>query len=129
MVLSDRVYVMHKGRLVQGGSPKDLYERPNSLFVAEFIGNTNTLKLRDIDRAGGHVRLETGEAIRVASLPDAPRATVLIIRPQQVCLAPNRAAENVLDSQVSTGIFIGNRIVWVGVPQQSAAYTPDHPGP
>src|SRR3546814_22127 len=109
MVLSDLVYVMRNCKLVQGGTPLDLYEKPNSLFVAEFIGNTNALKLRDIDAAGSRVRLESGEVITVAALPDAAPENVLIVRPHHVRFAPNGETVNVLEGVVSTSTYLGDR--------------------
>jgi ABC-type Fe3+/spermidine/putrescine transport system ATPase subunit len=43
MSLSDRIAVMNRGQIEQVGKPKDIYERPNSAFVAEFIGSVNTI--------------------------------------------------------------------------------------
>ena len=43
LTMSDRIIVMHKGRVEQDGSPEDLYYRPSNRFVAEFIGETNFL--------------------------------------------------------------------------------------
>jgi ABC-type Fe3+/spermidine/putrescine transport system ATPase subunit len=109
MVLSDVVYVMHNGKLIQGGSPQDLYERPNSLFVAEFIGSANRLPVSDIDLAGGQVRLQTGEVITVASLPEAAPEKTLIVRPHQVRLAVNGEAVNVLEGVVGSWTYLGDR--------------------
>src|SRR5213592_659821 len=44
MVISDRVAVLHRGRVVQVGTPEDLFQRPRSRFVAEFIGKTNLIE-------------------------------------------------------------------------------------
>ncbi len=43
MVMSDRIILMNRGRIVQQGSPRELYERPVSRFAAEFVGNANLL--------------------------------------------------------------------------------------
>src|SRR3546814_19230352 len=110
MVLSDLVYVMRNCKLVQGGTPLDLYEKPNSLFVAEFIGNTNALKLRDIDAAGSRVRLESGEVITVAALPDTEPENVLIVRPKHVTFEPNGETVTVLERVVSAATYLGDRI-------------------
>jgi iron(III) transport system ATP-binding protein len=109
MVLSDLVYVMHNGKLIQGGTPQDLYERPNSLFVAEFIGSANRLPVSDVDASGGRVRLQTGEVLAVASLPEAAPEKILIVRPHQVRLAVNGEAVNVLEGVVGTSTYLGDR--------------------
>ncbi len=43
LAVSDRIIVMHSARIVQDGTPRDLYERPATRFVADFIGNANLL--------------------------------------------------------------------------------------
>jgi len=67
LVMSDRVAVMNAGRIEQLGRPVDIYERPSSRFVAEFIGRMNLFSARiAAETAGWHVRLADG---RVLSLP------------------------------------------------------------
>ena len=43
LTMSDRIAVMHRGRIEQVGTPEDLYDRPATSFVADFIGTTNLL--------------------------------------------------------------------------------------
>src|ERR671924_610941 len=54
MVISDRVAVLDRGRLAQVGAPEDLFRRPQSRFVAEFVGKTNIVEMTAtaFDRAG-----------------------------------------------------------------------------
>jgi iron(III) transport system ATP-binding protein len=64
MTMADRIVVMNAGRIEQIGSPDEVYERPNSAFVARFIGGSNVVKVRHVaDRVvslSGHA-LEIGE--------------------------------------------------------------------
>src|SRR5437899_1754822 len=64
MTMADRIVVMNAGHIEQIGKPEEVYERPNSAFVARFIGGSNVLKVRHLyDRTvdiGGHA-LEIGE--------------------------------------------------------------------
>src|ERR1700674_5209225 len=62
--LSDRVAVMSAGRVEQLGSPRDVYERPATAFVADFIGASSVLEARAID--GETVELPGGERLRIA---------------------------------------------------------------
>lgn len=89
LTMSDRVAVMSQGRLVQLGSPRELYDRPNDPFVADFLGEMNFLAgtVRDssghgcsVKVAGGVVhaghpvrggRPAVGEHVRVAVRPEA----------------------------------------------------------
>jgi len=45
--MSDRIAVMHRGKVAQIGTPREIYEQPRTEFVARFIGESNVLRLRD----------------------------------------------------------------------------------
>jgi putative spermidine/putrescine transport system ATP-binding protein len=62
MSLSDRIVVMHQGRVVQSGTPRGLYEHPGSRFVADFFGRVNFLPVtvRDVTRDGAEVNCSVG---------------------------------------------------------------------
>jgi spermidine/putrescine transport system ATP-binding protein len=69
LTMSDRIAVMHAGKVEQLGTPEELYERPATRFVADFIGTTNLLH-GDVVGAGGsatEIRLDSGEICRVGS--------------------------------------------------------------
>ena len=74
LTMSDRIAVMHAGRVEQLGTPEELYERPATRFVADFIGTTNLLSGSVESTAGGTaiVRLEGGDACVVAGPTCAP---------------------------------------------------------
>ena len=59
LTMSDRIAVMHAGKVEQLGTPEELYERPTTRFVADFIGSTNLLRGRV--EGDGRVRLDSGE--------------------------------------------------------------------
>jgi ABC-type Fe3+/spermidine/putrescine transport system ATPase subunit len=58
LTLSDRIAVMHEGRVEQVGPKLEIYHRPASRFVAGFVGAPNRLRARIADKDGAHVRLE-----------------------------------------------------------------------
>src|SRR6188508_2110307 len=64
LTMSDRIAVMNAGHVEQLGTPEELYERPTSRFVADFIGSTNLLRGRI--EPDGRMRLTTGELAAVA---------------------------------------------------------------
>lgn len=79
--MSDRIGVMDAGRLLQVGSPKEVYERPGSRFVADFIGDITFLPAVVVD--GGAVRLADGSVVRAATgLAPGTEATVAL-RPER----------------------------------------------
>ncbi len=97
--VSDRLAVFNQGRLIQLGTPEEIYTRPQTLFVADFIGRANFLPARLLDRArpDAGVRLRCGtdwhpersvmlEAAEAATLPEGDDGTVMI-RPEHLALA------------------------------------------
>lgn len=60
LTLSDRIAVMNEGHLIQVGTPREIYERPNSRFVADFIGVTNFLEGTVTERTGDLCRVDLG---------------------------------------------------------------------
>lgn len=82
MALSDRIVVMNQGRVEQIGAPDTVYDRPDTRFVANFLGKTNLLAASG-DGAGG----VSVDGFRVA-LPDAPSGSVsLAVRPERLAIA------------------------------------------
>jgi spermidine/putrescine transport system ATP-binding protein len=89
LTMSDRIAVMNRGKVEQLGSPEELYERPNTRFVADFIGTTNLLTgaIESADGPAGtaYVRLEGGDACVVAGAGLSVGRTVeLSVRPESV---------------------------------------------
>ena len=88
LTMSDRIAVMHAGRVEQLGTPEELYERPATRFVADFIGTTNLLRAT-VD-ADGRARLDDGRAGR--RRPRRPRARrpaiEISVRPESIRLVP-----------------------------------------
>jgi spermidine/putrescine transport system ATP-binding protein len=91
MSMSDRVAVMHDGRIVQIGTPTDVYERPASAFVAGFLGLSNVLE-GIVEPGDGSVSwLRTGDDLRVAfdsSSPGKPGQSIVVtVRPEKLRMA------------------------------------------
>ena len=104
--LSDRIAVMHAGRAEQLGTPREIYERPATRFVAEFIGASTVL--RGHATASDRVTLTGGEALRVLGLPGlrAGEAVELAIRPERIRLTGD-AGENAVDGRVTGMVYQG----------------------
>ncbi len=86
MVASDRIAVMNKGKIIQVGAPQEIFDRPRTRFVAEFIGKTNILPGRMED--GNILRLADGLRVNVARAGDARASgeAFVCIRPHNVVL-------------------------------------------
>jgi spermidine/putrescine transport system ATP-binding protein len=108
LTMSDRIAVMHAGKVEQLGTPEELYERPTSRFVADFIGSTNLLRGRI--EADGRVRLTSGEFVPVAHDGMATGTDVEIsVRPEAIALVPT-AAEGAIAATVEQTAYLGNTI-------------------
>ncbi|MEE9301822.1 MAG: ABC transporter ATP-binding protein [Alphaproteobacteria bacterium] len=90
MVMSDRVMVMDKGRLVQVGTPSELYDRPSTPYVADFLGTSNMLVARVREVTAENIVAEYGTvAFRVTAKGRRPAVgseVMLSIRPEKVRL-------------------------------------------
>ena len=104
--LSDRIAVMHGGRIEQLGAPREIYERPATRFVAEFIGASTVLRGRAT--APDRVALAGGEALLVQGVAGlrAGEAVELAIRPERIRLT-REMGENALDGRVTGVVYQG----------------------
>jgi len=113
LTMSDRIAVMAEGRILQLGSPAEIYNHPAERFVADFIGDTNFLDAEVTARNGRTVMVRLpGGAVRKASLPEglAPAAgerVTIVIRPEHASLAPDRDGEGDLEGTVENTVFFG----------------------
>ena len=108
LTMSDRIAVMHAGKVEQLGTPEELYERPTSRFVADFIGSTNLL--RGTLEADGWVRLDSGDRAHVAPGERQIGATVeLSVRPEAISLVPP-SAEGAIKGAVEQAAYLGTTI-------------------
>ena len=103
--MAARVAVMNEGRLAQVGAPRDIYERPNSRFVANFVGEANWLE-GEVVAVGGRAALKVVGLDRPVPLPaaagfahGAPMA--LMLRPEQLALSPEPPAGFAVKAKVA----------------------------
>jgi iron(III) transport system ATP-binding protein len=114
MALSDRVVVFHQGTVQQIGSPRDIYERPANLFVADFMGQVNritaTVLSREADRA--IVLIGKHRLAVIARTGNTAPTGVVAIRPEAFVIAdgPEIAGDNRLEGTVVEATFLGNII-------------------
>ena len=88
MIVADRIAVMDRGRLLQVATPAEIYERPNSRWVADFIGEVTMIEgaldcNRPIDSALGPLRSPIARC-------GARRNAWLALRPEKIRMAPDR---------------------------------------
>lgn len=116
MVLSDRIAVFHRGAVQQVGTPREIYERPANMFVADFMGLVNKVSGTVLGRNGRTAVISRGEN-RITAIAGpgrvGPTATVAI-RPESFSFATGSASahdgENRLRGTVVEVTFLGNII-------------------
>jgi iron(III) transport system ATP-binding protein len=114
MALSDRITVFDKGTVQQTGAPREIYERPANLFVADFMGQVNKIPGTIEARNGATAAIGVGKERLVALLPanvTGPSVTV-VIRPEAFTFLPEGSAiegeSNRLNGVVVETSFLGN---------------------
>ena len=115
LTMSDRVVVMNAGSILQIGTPEEIYERPRTRFVAEFLGTANILDaaIEAEDAAGGRIAIirEDAPPISIACrgrLGSAGTRLQLAQRPERLALAPRGASgEGVVEAIVREHVFRG----------------------
>lgn len=133
MAVSDRIAVMSQGVVVQEGRADDLYHRPASAFVAQFIGRVNLLRGRVLERGADGVVVEAaGGRVRVAG--DAGRAgeaVRLAIRPEALGIeADGPGAAGEIAGRVVARTFLGEKVDYqVRVGEETLLVTRPDPGP
>jgi len=89
--LSDRIVVMHDGRIAQIGTPVEIYNAPRSRFVASFVGTTNILDATILDAATGTMSID-GQTVTMPHLEAANGPCTIAIRPEALRLGANGEA-------------------------------------
>jgi iron(III) transport system ATP-binding protein len=115
MALSDRVAVMHEGRLQQVGSPREVYLRPANRVVADFMGLVNLVSVRVVEAPAGEGdgQVALGDSLRfhVGLPPTAAKGSevLLAIRPENIqLLRGGSPAESLALGRIEESTFLGN---------------------
>jgi iron(III) transport system ATP-binding protein len=107
MTTADLICVMNGGKIEQSGSPEDIYDRPQSEFVARFIGSSNVIEGKALD--GDHVEF-AGVSLRCVGTPlKAGAAAPVSIRPHDITISATQPAQsdNVVPGTVTRQVFLG----------------------
>jgi ABC-type Fe3+/spermidine/putrescine transport system ATPase subunit len=123
--LSDRIVVLNDGRLEQVGRPQEIYERPHTRFVADFMGMENIFALTAVEDEADFLccRTQGGQMIQISKQAacDGP-AGFYAIRPSQITLSrtpPPEGYANILKGRITGRAYIGSAYHW------SVAVAPD----
>ncbi|HEY4211043.1 MAG TPA: ABC transporter ATP-binding protein [Steroidobacteraceae bacterium] len=120
MTLSSRMGVMNHGKIVQVGSPTDIYEFPGTRFVADFIGSVNMFEGKLVEDEPAHVRVRSDELGCVMyvdhGISSPPGATVWVaVRPEKIVISREAPAgeENVEQGIVKDVAYLGDMSVYL----------------
>ncbi len=108
MAVSDRIIVMKNAEIAQEGSPRDLYERPGSAFIADFIGDANLVDCEVLGSTDGRAEIMVaGQKISVPNAAGHKGAAKMVLRPHHIRLADGGAG---FDGHITYAAYLGNQI-------------------
>ncbi|MBN2631856.1 MAG: ABC transporter ATP-binding protein [Rhodobacteraceae bacterium] len=136
MSISDRIVVMNGGVADQIGTPFEIYNRPTTRFVANFVGTLNTFEVKVVDPALGRVTL-ADQPLTLSDRPLGARAgdtLSIALRPEALRLGRSDAHETTLPARIDDVHFMGSvirlRAMMAGVPVSLDTFNrPDVPPP
>jgi spermidine/putrescine transport system ATP-binding protein len=119
--LSDRIAVMNQGKIEQVGTPSQIYERPQTSFVADFIGDTNLFsgEIVAVDSSNVQISTKTGLLIVISRAEDTPselsQAVVVSVRPEkiQLSLYPPNLPTNCFEGRLVNVMYLGTHVNYV----------------
>ena len=133
LALSDRLAVMHQGRVLQIGTPEEIYGNPDCRFIAQFVGNSNELRGMLIANEGGSGLfrshdLEDGQSIRVHVSGDVEshKPVAFVVRPERLHLSETierSAFENSLQGRVEKVLYLGSELQYTIQLSRSVQWT------
>jgi spermidine/putrescine transport system ATP-binding protein len=113
LTMSDRIAVMSQGVALQVGNANDIYEHPNCKFVADFIGDTNFLDGKVVEKDGSKVQVELGAGGSIWATTSQPiergQTVSVTVRPEKMQIRPAAAVAdgNELRGRVTSIVYIG----------------------
>ena len=109
MAISDRILLLNNGKIEQEGTPQSMYETPDTLFTAEFMGSNNRLPAKVTGRSGGTVQLQVeGIDLRGSARGVQSGEVQALIRVEEVKISRERVANGV-QLPLLTSMYLGDR--------------------
>ncbi|PZR89315.1 MAG: spermidine/putrescine ABC transporter ATP-binding protein [Stutzerimonas stutzeri] len=115
LALSDRIVVMRGGRIEQTGTPSELYDKPRSAFVANFIGSQNFLQ-GDFEQSTGRFTTQDGIVLSAACIePGVTGEALAGVRPENTSITTSRpdGVPNAVNGRLVQGLHMGDSIEYV----------------
>jgi spermidine/putrescine transport system ATP-binding protein len=110
--MSDRIAVMHEGRVDQVGTPREIYEGPATLFVADFLGVANVMDVEVMTSDGRGCRLRVGEReLRAECDFVGTGAAAAVVRPERLrVMSHEQTGENHIPGMIDRTIYVGSNL-------------------
>jgi ABC-type Fe3+/spermidine/putrescine transport system ATPase subunit len=135
MSISDKIAIINKGRLLQYGTPRDVYFHPRKLFVADFIGRSNIYEGEVIGSDGEFIIVNipllnaTIKAIPVSEDVKGKKKVSIIIRPEiAIPVSQHEKGDNILHGIIKLAMFLGEKVeIRVGIGKgEMIVYLPNY---
>jgi iron(III) transport system ATP-binding protein len=111
LAVSDRIIVMSNAKIAQVGQPRDLYEEPSNLFVANFIGDANIVDAELQAPDGAHARVKVGGIdLRLPHRGVAAGAAKVAIRPESLLLSSSQPQGPAVAAEVRKAAYLGTQM-------------------
>jgi iron(III) transport system ATP-binding protein len=111
LAVSDRIIVMSNAVIAQTGKPRDLYEAPASLFVADFIGDANIIAAELSAKQNGRGTVRIGGLSLDLPHRDLPPGPIKVaIRPESIVLTTERSNRPVIEGQIAKAAYLGTHM-------------------
>lgn len=110
LTMSDRIAVMNEGSVEQAGAPREVYEEPRTVFVADFLGVSNLLIAEAVGPDGDACAVRVGDRMFRArqGATDVRGDVKVMIRPERIGIEPHAAVgDNMLPGMVERSVFLG----------------------
>ena len=109
LAISDRIAVMKDGKVMQVGRPEEIYRKPQNLFVANFIGNSNQIPGEMVDCANkvGTLKLDNGAKSRIKLREDYTGEVIVAVRPEYLYFA-----EEGIPGTIQLATFLGDFVLY-----------------
>jgi putrescine transport system ATP-binding protein len=116
MTMADRIGIMHQGKLVQVGTPAEIYEAPRTRWVAEFIGEVNLFDGVTVGSAPGvsHVETQVGRLSVQSETPHTGDKVTIAVRPEKVAIAREKpdTVGNAMQGTIADIAYLGDLSVY-----------------
>ncbi len=113
LVISDRIGVMNEGKILQVGTPTEIYERPSCKFVADFIGISSFIEGKIVEVGEkGRVVVETDDGLLIKAVsptPEKGKRVSIAVRPEHIKFVSEKG-ENTFEGVVKRVAYLGNMV-------------------